>query len=102
MEGPTSPAAGLASIAEFALGFAAECWIADRVGVFTGLGVGIGIDNDPGVVGIGMTFDGAYKLLEKKGDVPALSAYAGLGFVHIDTDPKNFKSDSATDFVFEF
>jgi hypothetical protein len=50
---------------------------------------------------IGMTFDGAYKLIEKKGEVPALSAYAGLGFVNIDVDPKNAKSDDATDFVFE-
>jgi hypothetical protein len=85
----------------FDFGLAAEYGITDRIGVFTRFGVGLLLHDDPGVLAIGMTFDGAYKLVEKKGDVPALSAYAGLGFVNIDVDPKNGKSDDATDFVFE-
>lgn len=86
---------------EFGFGFAAEYGITERIGVFTKFGIGILLHNDPGVMDIGMTFDGAYKLIEKKGDVPALTAYAGLGFVNIDVDPKGGSSDDATDFVFE-
>jgi hypothetical protein len=85
----------------FGAGFAAEYGITDRIGVFTKFGIGLVLHDDPDVLSIGMTFDGAYKLIEKKGEVPALSAYAGLGFVNIDVDPKNGKSDDATDFVFE-
>jgi hypothetical protein len=85
----------------FDFGLAAEYGINDRIAVFTKFGVGLILHDDPDVMAIGMTFDGAYKLIEKKGEVPALSAYAGLGFVNIDIDPKNGKSDDATDFVFE-
>jgi hypothetical protein len=85
----------------FDANFAAGYGITDRISVFTKLGVGLVLHDDPGVLGIGMTFDGAYKLLEKKGDVPAVSAYAGLGFFHLDVSPKGSSSDAATDFVFE-
>ena len=103
MAGPSTTSTGLDSIPLFALGFAAEYGITEQVGVFTKFGVGLGLGDDPSTLGIGMTFDGAFKLLEKKGDVPALSVYAGLGFIHLDDDPKGaIKSDNATDFVFEF
>lgn len=92
---------GFNSEPEFGLGLAAEYGITERIGVFTKFGLGILLHDDPGVMSIGMTFDGAYKLIEKKGDVPALTAYAGLGFVNIDVDPKGGSSDDATDFVFE-
>jgi hypothetical protein len=85
----------------FAAGFAAEYGITEQFAVFTKLGVGLVLHDDPGVVGIGMTFDGAFKLIEKKGDAAGLSAYAGLGFVNIDVDPKGGPSDDATDFVME-
>ena len=86
----------------FAAGFAAQYGITNEISVFTKLGIGVVMHDDPGVVGFGMTFDGAYKLIEKKGDVPALSVYAGLGFLNLDVDPKGGPSDDATDFVFEF
>ncbi len=92
---------GFSAQPEFGFGLAAEYGITDRIGVFTKFGVGLILNDDPDITSIGMTFDGAYKLIEKKGEVPALSAYAGLGFVNIDVDPKNGKSDDATDFVFE-
>ena len=85
----------------FGAGFAAEYGINDQIAVFTKLGVGLVLHDDPGVTAIGMTFDGAFKLIEKKGDAAALSAYAGLGFVNIDVDPKGGPSDDATDFVIE-
>jgi hypothetical protein len=85
----------------FDVGAEAQYGITDRISVFTRFGLGLVLHDDPGVMAIGMTFDGAYKLIEKKGDVPALSAYAGLGFVNIDVNPKNGPSDNATDFVFE-
>lgn len=94
---------GFNSEAIFGAGFAAEYGITDQFGVFTKFGIGMVLHDDPAVLGIGMTFDAAYKLVEKKADVPALSAYAGLGFVNIDVDPKGGgPSDDATDFVFEF
>jgi len=101
MAGPSTAPKGFDSIAEFTAGFAAQYGITERFSAFTKLGIGVGLDNDPGVVGFGMTFDGAYKFLEKKGDAAALSAYAGLGFLNIDVDPKGVPSDDATDFVFE-
>jgi len=106
MAAPATTSTGFDSIAEFAVGFAAEYGINDQFAIFTKLGVALGLDDDPGIVTFGMTFDGAYKILDKKADVPALSAFAGLGFVNLDVDPKasigNGKSDSATDFVLEF
>lgn len=75
--------------------------ITDRFSVFTKFGLGLVLHDDPGAMAIGMTFDGAYKLIEKKGDVPAVSAYAGLGFVNVTVDPKNTSEDDKTDFVFE-
>jgi outer membrane protein with beta-barrel domain len=98
----SSTSTGFDSIAVFGFGLAAEYGVTEQIGVFTKFGVGVGLDNDPGVTTFGMTFDGAFKLIEKKGDVPALSVYAGLGFVNIDVDPKGTGSDDATDFVFEF
>jgi len=92
---------GFDSAAEFTAGFGAEYGITENIGVFAKFGIGLLLENDPGILDIGMTFDGAFKLIEKKGDVPALSVYAGLGFVNIDVDPKVGKSDDATDFVFE-
>jgi hypothetical protein len=92
---------GFNSAAVFGANFAGEYGITERIAVFTKFGIGLVLEDDPGILNIGMTFDGAYKLIEKKGDVPALTAYAGLGFVNIDVDPKNGKSDDATDFVFE-
>jgi hypothetical protein len=92
---------GFSAEPNFGFGLAAEYGITERFGVFTKFGVGVLLHDDPGVFGIGMTFDAAYKLIEKKGDVPALSGYAGLGFVNIDVDPKGGSSDDATDFVFE-
>jgi len=106
MVGPATTSTGLDSSAEFAFGVAAQYGINERFSAFVNLGVALGLSNDPGVTVFGMTFDGAYKLIEKKGDVPALSAYAGLGFLNIDVDPKaaigTGRSDDATDFVFEF
>jgi hypothetical protein len=93
---------GLNSEPVFAAGFAAEYGITEQIGVFTKFGYNMILHNDPGVDTIGMTFDGAFKLVEKKGDVPALSAYAGLGFVNIDVSPKGVSSEDKTDFVFEF
>ena len=103
MAGPSTTSKGFDSIAEFTAGFAAEYGITDRIAVFTKLGIAKGLDSDPDITTFGMTFDAAYKLMEKKGDAAALSAYAGLGFVNIDVDPKPVfgNSDSATDFVFE-
>ncbi len=86
---------------EFAFGLAGEYGITEQVAVFAKFGVGVVLYDDPGTMGIGMTFDVAYKLIEKKGDVPALTAYAGLGFVNIDVDPKGGSSEDETDFVFE-
>ena len=86
----------------FGLGFAAQYGLSDQLSFFTKLGVGIVMHDDPGVTSIGMMFDGAYKLIEKKGDVPALSAYAGLGFVNIEVDPDGGSSEDETDFVLEF
>jgi hypothetical protein len=93
---------GLNSEALFSAGFAAEYGITEQFAVFTKFGVGIVLHDDPAAMSLGMTFDGAYKLVEKKGDVPAVSVYAGLGFVNLDVDPKGGPSDDATDFVFEF
>jgi hypothetical protein len=104
MAAPSTASKGFDSTAEFAAGFAAEYGITENFAVFSKFGVGVGLDNDPGILNIGMTFDGAYKFIEKKGDVAALSAYAGLGFTHLDVKPKSslgIKSDAATDFVFE-
>ena len=101
MAGPSTASKGFDSIAEFAAGFGAQYGITDQVSVFTKLGLGVGIDDDPGVFAFGMTFDGAFKIVEKKGDTAALSAYAGLGFLRLDVDPKGAPSDDATDFVFE-
>jgi len=92
---------GFNSAAVFGAGFAGEYGITEQVAVFSKFGIGLVLEDDPGILSIGMMFDGAYKIIEKKGDVPALTAYAGLGFVNIDVDPKNGKSDDATDFVFE-
>ena len=92
---------GFNSEPEFTANFAAEYGITEQIGVAAKFGIGLILHDDPSVLNIGMTFDGAFKLVEKKGDVPALTAYAGLGFVNIDADPKNGKSDNATDFVFE-
>ena len=92
---------GLNSEPLFDFGLAAEYGITEQFAVFTRFGVGLVLHDDPGAMGIGMTFDGAYKFMEKKGDVPAVSAYAGLGFINVDVDPKNGPSDDATDFVFE-
>jgi hypothetical protein len=85
----------------FAAGFAAEYGITDQIGVFTKFGFVDVLHNNPAATTIGMTFDGAFKVIEKKGDAAGLSAYAGLGFVNIDIDPKGGPSDDATDFVFE-
>lgn len=105
MAAPTTSSKLFDSIPVFGAGFAAEYGITDRIAVFTKLGVEVGLSNDPDTLSLGMTFDGAYKLVEKKGDVPAVSAYAGLGFEYNDIKPKStlgISSDSATDFVFEF
>lgn len=93
---------GLNSEPLFAAGFAAEYGITEQIGVFTKFAYDMVLYDNPGVDTIAMTFDGAYKLVEKKGDVPAVSAYAGLGFVNIDVSPKGVASDNKTDFVFEF
>jgi hypothetical protein len=85
----------------FAADFAAEYGITEQIAVAAKFGLGLVLHDDPSVLDIGMTFDGAFKIIEKKGDVPALSAYAGLGFVNIDAKPKGASSDNATDFVFE-
>lgn len=92
---------GFDSAAVFGAGFAGEYGITERIAVFSKFGIGLVLEDDPGILNIGMTFDGAYKVIEKKGDVPALTAYAGLGFVNIDVDPKGAKSEDETDFVFE-
>ncbi|MBI3858186.1 MAG: hypothetical protein HY293_21095 [Planctomycetes bacterium] len=102
MAAPATTKTGFDSVATFGAGFAAEYGITEKIGVFSKFGVGIALDDDPGVLNLGMTFDGSYKVIEKKGDTPAMSVYAGLGFVHLDVDPKVGKSDAATDFVFEF
>jgi hypothetical protein len=104
MAAPSTANKGFDSTAVFAANFAAEYGITEQFAVFTKFGVGLGLDDDPGTLGIGMTFDGAYKLIEKKADGAALSAYAGLGFFHLDIDPKKslgIKDDAGTDFVFE-
>jgi hypothetical protein len=104
MAAPSTATKGFDSTAVFAAGFGAEYGITEQFAVFSRFGVGVGLDDDPGTLGIGMTFDGAYKFIEKKGDVPSLTAYAGLGFTHLDIDPKKslgIKSDAATDFVIE-
>ena len=92
---------GLDSAAEFTAGFGGEYGITEHIALYTKFGIGLVLEDDPGVLDLGMTFGGAFKLIEKKADVPALSLYAGLGFVNIDVDPKAVKSDDATDFVFE-
>jgi hypothetical protein len=102
MAADASSNTGLNSEPEFSAGFAAEYGITDQIGVFTKFAYDSVLHNNPGVDSIGMTFDGAFKLGEKKGDVPALSAYAGLGFVNIDVSPKGVSSEDKTDFVFEF
>lgn len=106
MAAPATTTTGFDSIGVFGAGFAAEYGITEKIGAFANLGIGVGMDDDPATLGFGMTFDVAYKILEKKGDVPALSVYGGLGFAFQDIDPKNTvgtgKSDSATDFVLEF
>jgi hypothetical protein len=106
MVGPSTHSSGFDSTPEFAAGFAAQYGISDQIAVFTKLGLALGLDDNPGVLGFGMTFDGAYKIFEKKGDAPALSAYAGLGFLHLDIDPKssvgNGDSDDSNNFVIEF
>jgi hypothetical protein len=86
---------------EFAFGLAAEYGITEQLAVFTKFGVNLVLYDDPGVMGVGMTFDVAYKLVEKRADSAALSAYAGLGFVNIDVDPEGGSSEDETDFVFE-
>jgi hypothetical protein len=103
MAAPSTANKGFDSTAVFAAGFGAEYGITEQFAVFSKFGVALGLDDDPGTLGIGMTFDGAYKFVEKKADGAALSAYAGLGFTHLDIDPKKVlgKSDAATDFVFE-
>ena len=92
---------GFDSAALFGANFAGEYGITEQFAVFSKFGIGLVLEDEPGILNLGMTFDGAYKVIEKKGDVPALTAYAGLGFVNIDVDPKGGKSDDATDFVFE-
>jgi hypothetical protein len=93
---------GLNSEPVFSAGFAGEYGITEQIAVFTKFGFSTILHDNPGVDTIGMTFDGAYKLVEKKGDVPAVSVYAGLGFVNIDVSPKGVSSEDKTDFVFEF
>lgn len=93
---------GFDSVPLFAFGLAAEYGITEQIGVFTKLGLDLSFGDDPGLLGFGMTFDGAYKFVEKKGDVPAVSGYVGLGFVHLSLDPKGPGSDSSTDMVVEF
>ena len=94
---------GFSAQPQFGFGLAAEYGITEQVAVFTKFGLAVVLNDDPGVMGIGMTFDVAYKLIEKKADVPALTAYAGLGFVNIDVDPDQggISSEDETDFVFE-
>src|SRR5262245_43800240 len=100
---PASNSKGIDSIPLFGAGFAAEYGINEQWGVFTRLGGAVGISDDPSILSFGMVFDAAYKVIEKKGDVPAVSIYGGLGFVLNDIDPKGpVTSDSATDFVIEF
>jgi len=101
MAGPSTASKGFDAIPLFGFGLAAEYGITEQFAAFTKFGIALGLSDDPGTTSIGMTFDAAYKFMEKKGDTPAVSAYAGLGFVNIDVDPKGAGSDSATDFVFE-
>jgi len=92
------------SIPVFGAGFGGQFGITEQISVFSKFGIAKGLSDDPDQLGIGMTFDGAYKLMEKKGDVPAMSVYAGLGFIHLDIDPDSslgIRDDSATGFVFE-
>jgi hypothetical protein len=86
----------------FAANFAAQYGINDHISLFTKLGVDLVLHDDPGITTIGMTFDGAYKVIEKKGDAAGLSAYAGLGFVNVEVSPKGVSSEDKTDFVVEF
>src|SRR5262245_52907715 len=102
MAGPSTASKGFDSIPIFGAGLAAEYGISEQFAAFTKFGILAGLSDDPGTTSIGMTFDAAYKFMEKKGDAPAVSVYAGLGFVNIDVDPKGASSDDATDFVFEF
>jgi hypothetical protein len=92
---------GFSAQPEFGFGLAAEYGITEQFAVFSKFGLGVILHDDPGVMSIGMTFDAAYKLIEKKGDTPALTGYAGLGFVNIDVDPDGGSSEDETDFVFE-
>lgn len=103
MAGPSTESKGFDAIPVFGLGFAAEYGITERFAAFTKFGLALGLSDDPETLGFGMTFDAAYKIVEKKGDVPALAGYAGLGFIHLDIDPKGggAKSDDATNFLFE-
>src|SRR5262245_6703941 len=52
---------------EFATGFAAEYGITEQIGVLAKFGIDLVLHDDPSVLSIGMTFDGAFKIIEKKG-----------------------------------
>jgi hypothetical protein len=105
MAGPADNAEGFDSIPLFGFGLAAQYGITEQFSAFTKLGVGVGLSDDPGTLSFGMTVDAAYKFQEKRGDAPALSAYAGLGFIHLDIDPDSslgIDDDSEANFLFEF
>jgi hypothetical protein len=105
MAAPSDSRTGFDSIPVFGFGLAAEYGITEQIGVFTRMGLGVGLSSDPDQLGFGMMFDGAYKLVEKKADVPAVIGYVGMGFAYIDVDPKSslgLKDDSQANFVAEF
>ena len=101
MAGPSTASKGFDAIPVFDIGAAAEYGITEQFGGLVKIGLGLGLSDDPGTLGFGMMFDGAYKFVERKGDSPALTGYAGLGFTHLAIDPKGPGDDDATDFVFE-
>ena len=101
MAGPSTASKGFDAVPLFGINAAAEYGITEQFGALAKLGAVFGLSDDPGTTEFGLMFDGAYKFVEKKGDSPALTGYAGLGFVHLDIDPKGPGDDDSANFMFE-